>query len=83
MILAKKHQALIIPWFFVYSDLNISKKDFYNPFALLIKRLGAPPAKIECRVGLSTDLELPADIRDREGFTRAVQSYYREQKGSG
>ena len=83
MVLAKKHQALIIPWFFFYSNLKISDKDFYDPFALLIKRLAAPPAKIECRVGLSTDLDLPADTRDREGFTRAVQSYYREQQESG
>ena len=83
MVLAKKHQALIIPWFFFYSNLKISEKDFYDPLALLIKRLAAPPAKIECRVGLSTDLDLPADTRDREGFTRAVQNYYREQQGSG
>ena len=83
LVLAKKHQAVIVPLVFSYSNLEICEKDFYNPLVILLRRLPAPKAKIECRVGLSTDLDCPADFRDREGFRRAVQAYYREQKESG
>ena len=65
---------------FSYNDLDMSEQDFYNPMLILLKRLLAPLAKIECRIGLSTDLDRPADVRDREGFRLAVQTYYREQK---
>lgn len=83
LVLAKKHQAVIVPLVFSYSNLEICEKDFYNPLVILLRRLPAPKAKIECRVGLSTDLDCPADFRDREGFRRAVQAYYRGQKESG
>lgn len=83
LVLAKKHRAVIIPLFFSYSNLEICEKDFYNPLVILLRRLTAPKAKIVCRVGLSTDLDCPANFRDREGFRRAVQAYYREQKKSG
>ena len=83
LVLAKKHQAVIVPLVFSYSNLEICEKDFYNPLVILLRRLPAPKAKIECRVGLPTDLDCPADFRDREGFRRAVQAYYREQQESG
>ena len=83
LVLAKKHQAVIVPLLFSYNNLEICEKDFYNPLVILLRRLQAPKAKIECRVGLSTDLDCPADFRDREGFRRAVQAYYREQQESG
>lgn len=81
-ILARKHKSLIIPCFFSYSNLEIPEKYFYHPLVILAKRLPAPLAKIECRIGLSADLDCPADFRDREGFRRAVQAYYREQQES-
>jgi capsular polysaccharide export protein len=80
LILARRHQSHIIPCVFSYKDLDMSEQDFYNPLLILLKRLLAPLAKIECRIGLSTDLDRPADVRDREGFRLAVQTYYREQK---
>ena len=83
LVLARKHQSIIVPCFFSYRNLDISEKDFYNPLVILMKRLPAPIAEIECRIGLSTDLDCPADFRDREGFRRAVQAYYRVQKESG
>ena len=83
LILAKKHQSLIIPLFFSYNDLMISDKDLYNPLVILGKRLSAPLAKIECVVGMSTDLDCPADSGDRERFTRSVQAYYRAQQELG
>ncbi len=81
LVLARKHQSLIIPCLFSYSDLDISEQYFYNPLLILVKRLPAPLAKIECRIGLSTELDCPADFCDREGFRRAVQAYYRAQQG--
>jgi capsular polysaccharide export protein len=83
LVLARKHQSLIIPCYFSYSNLEISEKYFYNPLIILAKRLPAPLARIECRIGLPTDLGCPADFRDREGFRRAVQAYYREQQELG
>ena len=83
LVLAKKHQAVVVPLVFSYGNFEICEKNFYNPLVILLRRLPAPKAKIECRVGLSTDLDCPADFRDREGFRRAVQAYYREQKESG
>ena len=83
LILARKHQSLIIPLFFSYSNLMISDKDLYNPLVILVKRLSAPLAKIECVVGMSTDLDCPADSGDRERFTRSVQAYYRAQQELG
>ena len=82
LVLARKHQSLIIPCFFSYSKLEIPEKYFYHPLIILAKRLPAPLAKIECRIGLSTDLDCTADFRDREGFRRAVQACYREQQES-
>ena len=83
LVLAKKHQAVVVPLVFSYSNFEICEKNFYNPLVILLRRLTAPKAKIVCRVGLSTDLDCPANFRDREGFRRAVQAYYREQKKSG
>ena len=83
LILARKHQSSIIPLFFSYSNLMISDQDLYKPLVILGKRLSAPLARIECAVGMTTDLDCPADSGDREGFTRAVQAYYRKLQESG
>ena len=46
LILARKHQSLIIPCFFSYSNLEIPEKYFYRPLVGFEKRLPAPLAKI-------------------------------------
>ena len=55
----------------------------YKPLQLLLGRLTAPLGTIHCRRGRADDLRLPADPRDREGFSAAVQQYYREQTAQG
>ena len=49
----------------------------------LVSRIMARPSTINCYIGRSKDLDLPSDPRDREGFSRAVKLYYREQQESG
>ena len=44
-----------------------------------MRRLTAPLGTIHCRRGRSSDLKLPQDPRDRDGFSRSVQAYYREK----
>ena len=48
----------------------------YKPLRLLLRRLMAPLGTIHCQRGRSSDLQLPSDPKDREGFSRAVQAYY-------
>ena len=82
-VLARKHNACIIPWTFTYENLKISEQDLYNPFRILAMRIMSRPSTINCCLGRSKDLNLPSDPRDREGFSRAVKLYYLEQQESG
>ena len=82
-VLARKHNARIVPWTFSYKDLKISEKDLYDPFKILLSRIIARPSTISCCLGSSTDLNLPVDPRDREGFSRAVKLYYLQQQELG
>ena len=82
-ILARKHDARIVPWTFVYKNLRISEQDLYNPFKILLTRIVSRPSTINCYLGKSTDLNLPSDPRDREGFSRAVKLYYLQQQEPG
>ena len=82
-VLARKHDARIVPWTFVYKNLRISEQDLYNPFKILLKRIFSRPSTINCYLGKSTDLNLPSDPRDREGFSRAVKLYYLQQQEPG
>ena len=81
-VLARKHNARIIPWTFAYENLKISEQDLYNPFKILVRRIMARPSTINCYLGRSKDLNLPSDPRDREGFSQAVKLYYLEQQES-
>ena len=83
LILARKHNARIVPWTLVYKNLKISEQDLYSPLKILLMRLIAKPATINCYLGKSTDLNLPSDPRDREGFSRSVKLYYLQQQESG
>ena len=81
-VLARKHNARIVPWTFNYKDLRIPEQDLYNPFKILARRIIARPSTIDCCLGRSTDLNLPSDPRDREGFSQAVKLYYLQQQES-
>jgi capsular polysaccharide export protein len=52
----------------------------YKPLRLLLRRLTAPLGTIHCRRGRSSELKLPLDPRDRDGFSRAVQQYYKDHQ---
>ena len=82
-VLARKHNARIVPWTFAYKNLKISEQDLYSPLKILRRRIIAKPSTIYCYLGKSTDLNLPSDPRDREGFSRAVKHYYLQQQESG
>ena len=79
-VLARKHNARIVPWTFCYKNLRISEKDLYNPFKILLKRIVSRPSTIYCYLGKPTDINLPSDPRDREGFSRAVKLHYMQQQ---
>ena len=67
-----------MPWVFRYYDMDDALGARYRPWRLLLSRLSAPVGTIHCRRGRSGDLVLPEDPLDREGFSRAVQAYYRQ-----
>ena len=80
-MLAQHYKGVVVPWVFRYDGLDDAVGARYKPLALLFSRLTAPLGTIHCRRGRSADLKLPEDGRDREGFSRAVQSYYRQAQG--
>ena len=82
-MLAQHYGGSIVPWVFRYEGLDGAVGARYKPLRLLLRRLTAPLGTIHCRRGRSSDLPLPPDPRDRDGFSRAVQQYYREQQESG
>ena len=82
-MLAQHYGGRVVPWFFSYDGLEGAVGARYKPLQLLLGRLTAPLGTIYCRRGRADDLKLPADPRDREGFSAAVQQYYREQTAQG
>ena len=82
-MLAQHYGANIVPWFFCYEGIDSAVGANCKPLRLLLRRLTAPLGTIHCRRGRSSDLKLPQDSRDRDGFSCAVQQYYREQQESG
>ena len=78
-LLASGHGGRLVPWVFRYYDMEDALGARYRPWRLLLRRLTAPVGTIHCRRGRSSDLVLPADPLDREGFTQAVQAYYRRE----
>jgi len=82
-MLAQHYGGRVVPWFFSYDGLDGAVGARYKPLQLLLGRLTAPLGTIHCRRGRADDLQLPADPRDREGFSAAVQRYYREQTAQG
>ena len=77
-MLAQHYNGCVVPWLFRYEGLEGAVGARYRPLALLLSRLTSPLGTIHCRRGRSKDLVLPDDPRDREGFSRAVQAYYRQ-----
>ena len=82
-MLAQHYGGRVVPWFFSYDGLEGAVGARYKPLQLLLGRLTAPLGTIHCRRGRADDLQLPADPRDRDGFSAAVQRYYRAQKAPG
>ena len=82
-MLAQHYGGRVVPWFFSYDGLDGAVGARYKPLQLLLGRLTAPLGTIHCRRGRADDLRLPDDPRDREGFSAAVQRYYREQTAQG
>ncbi|BEV36769.1 capsular biosynthesis protein [Synechococcus sp. M16CYN] len=80
-MLAQYHGGCVVPWVFHYESLDDAVGAFYKPLQLLLRRLTAPPGIIHCRCGRSSDLKLPQNPKDRDGFSRVVQQYYRERLG--
>ena len=78
-MLAQHYGGKVVPWTFSYDQLDAAVGARYKPLRLLLNRLTAPLGTIHCRRGRSDDLQLPDNPRDREGFSAAVQRYYREQ----
>ena len=75
-MLAQHYKGVVVPWVFRYDGLDGAVGARYKPLALMLSRLTSQLGTIHCRRGRSSDLELPDDPRDRQGFSRAVQSYY-------
>ena len=75
-MLARHYNGRVVPWVFRYRDMDEALGAQYKPVRLLLRRLMAPLGTIHCQRGRSSDLQLPSDPKDREGFSRAVQAYY-------
>ena len=78
-MLARHYGGRLVPWVFRYEGMDDALGARYQPWKLLLSRLTAPLGTIQCRRGRSSDLVLPQDPRDREGFSRVVQEYYRRE----
>ena len=75
-MLARHYNGRVVPWVFRYRDMDDALGAQYKPLRLLLRRLMAPLGTIHCQRGRSSDLQLPTDPKDRDGFSRAVQAYY-------
>ena len=77
--LASKFSTSIAPWVFVYSNLEISKQDLYNPALILLKRLTAPVSKITCTLWEKDLKAIPVDL-PKEKFEPVVINFYSSRK---
>ena len=80
-MLARHYGGRVVPWVFRYDVMEEALGARYRPWRLLLSRLTAPLGTIHCQRGRSSDLVLPDDSRDRDGFTRVVQTYYARALG--
>ena len=80
-MLAQHYGGKVVPWVFRYDALEGAVGARYKPVRLLLSRITAPLGTIHCRRGRAEDLVLPEDPRDRDGFSRVVQAYYRQAQG--
>ena len=78
-MLARHYGGVVVPWVFSYEGLDDAIGPQYKPLQLLLRRLSAPMGTVHCRRGRAVDLELPKNPQDRDGFTRAVQEFYRRE----
>ncbi|MEB3266041.1 MAG: 1-acyl-sn-glycerol-3-phosphate acyltransferase [Cyanobacteriota bacterium] len=76
-LLARRHQAVVVPWWFEYRALGDPPADcLYNPLGLLRWRLTAPQATLRLRRGRPGDLPDPVKGGNRQQFSQAVIAYY-------
>ena len=80
-LLARHYGGRVVPWVFRYDGMEEALGARYKPWRLLLSWLTAPLGTIHCQRGRSSDLVLPDDPRDRDGFTRVVQTYYARALG--
>ena len=78
-VLARRFSTSIAPWVFAYRDLRLSKKDFYSPFSILLKRLFAPSVTVTCSLWKKDLVEIPADM-PKELFEPCVMNFYVSRK---
>ena len=78
-VLARRFSTSIAPWVFVYRDLNFSRKDLYNPLLILLKRIIAPPAAVECSLWKKDLDEIPSSL-SKELFESCVMNFYVSRK---
>ena len=78
-VLARRFSTSIAPWVFVYRDLNFSRKDLYNPMLILLKRIIAPPAAVECSLWKRDLDEIPSSL-SKELFESCVMNFYVSRK---
>ena len=77
--LARRFSTCIAPWIFVYSNLEMSKKDLYSPAFILIRRLTAPVSTITCSLWKEDLQAIPVDL-SKDQFEPFVINFYSSRK---
>ncbi|MEB3352455.1 MAG: 1-acyl-sn-glycerol-3-phosphate acyltransferase [Cyanobacteriota bacterium] len=84
LVLARRHGAVIIPWWFDYRGMGEPPANtLYDPLALLRWRLSAPRATLRIRRGRPDDLPFAPECNDRQAFSQAVIDFYTVDSGNG
>lgn len=77
-LLARRHQAMIIPWTLHYRGFPSKEKTLnYKPFALILSRLTGPQATIFCEQGEAIDIR---SFRDEHALIWHIQQHYRRSE---
>ena len=76
-LIARRNNALIIPWVFDYEGFPSDKSEFfYRPLAMMRTRLFGPRAVIHCRQGEPINAQ---NFSDAQSLCDHIQHYYRER----
>ena len=75
-LLARRNNALIIPWVFKYEGFPSDESEFhYRPLLMIRARLFGPKAVIHCRQGEPINVQ---NFSEEQSLCDHIQSYYRE-----